>query len=598
MVSKYKKVLFILFAIFLPIIVIFSGGNLFAYAESLSTISLENDGNYTNINIYGDNIFVSDALNGKVDVYSLKTNEFIKTFDGADTDDGKLVNATLTTVFGDNLYIYCSSEPNIYKIYVYNIETNEKLYCHNSFQYANVTKDLNRIVSLTTNSVGDIFAIGKYDTNYIFLKKSNNETNFSATLAGLSLDENSKILTSYSEEYIFVITTSNIYKIKSTDYSIEKTVNASNYFTKANIDKDDNIYLLDDGQNFITKLSANTDYSAFETISYETSSNNIEDFYIDVVDGDIFILDNIHRNIYIENKVSDISNVSNFINYDPETADTLKSQIEIATVTKDTIAYNYPYTISPHSTVTKNQEVFILNKDYNFYLCLITNKENYNIFVYINSKNLEIHDISSDTKTIKISSQSTPIYKLPSSLKAKLGSVDTLRLDLSISSGDTITSFRAINSPKDINNKMFYEVKFEDGSYGFIDTTSAYIVEENNEPETAIPTLQTNAYVINDNKNKIELFNLVGDEFVASGVFIDSETRVQIDKDKFDINSAYTEIKVLSNNEIITAYIKTENVRVDGVKIEIIIATILSVVCVVLATILTVYIRKNKNKMR
>lgn len=598
MVSNYKKILFILFAIFLPIIAIFSGGNLFAYAESLSTISLENDGNYTNINIYGDNIFVSDALNGKVDIYSLKTNEFIKTFDGADTDDGKLVNATLTTVFGDNLYIYCSSEPNIYKIYVYNIETNEKLCCHNSFQYANVTKDLNRIVSLTTNSVGDIFAIGKYDTNYIFLKKSNNETNFSATLAGLSLDENSKILTSYSEEYIFVITTSNIYKIKSTDYSIEKTINASNYFTKANIDKDDNIYLLNDAQNFITKLSANTDYSTFETISYETSSNNIEDFYIDVVDGDIFILDNIHRNIYIENKVNDISNVSNFINYDPETANTLKSQIEIATVTKDTIAYNYPYTISPHSTVTKNQEVFILNKDYNFYLCLITNKENYNIFVYINSKNLEIHDISSDTKNIKISSQSTPIYKLPSSLKAKLGSVDTLRLDLSISSGDTITSFRAINSPKDINNKMFYEVKFEDGSYGFIDTTSAYIIEENNEPETTIPTLQTNAYVINDNKNKIELFNLVGDEFVASGVFIDSETRVQIDKDKFDINSAYTEIKVLSNNEIITAYIKTENVRVDGVKIEIIIATILSVVCVVLATILTIYIRKNKNKMR
>ena len=598
MVSNYKKILFILFAIFLPIIAIFSGGNLFAYAESLSTISLENDGNYTNINIYGDNIFVSDALGGKVDIYSLKTNEFIKTFDGADTDDGKLVNATLTTVFGDNLYIYCSSEPNIYKIYVYNIETNEKLYCHNSFQYANVTKDLNRIVSLTTNSVGDIFAIGKYDTNYIFLKKSNNETNFSATLAGLSLDENSKILTSYSEEYIFVITTSNIYKIKSTDYSIEKTINASNYFTKANIDKDDNIYLLDDGQNFITKLSANTDYSTFETISYETSSNNIADFYIDVVDGDIFILDNIHRNIYIENKVNDISNVSNFINYDPETADTLKSQIEIATVTKDTIAYNYPYTISPHSAVTKNQEVFILNKDYNFYLCLITNKENYNVFVYINSKNLEIHDISSDTKTIKISSQSTPIYKLPSSLKAKLGSVDTLRLDLSISSGDTITSFRAINSPKDINNKMFYEVKFEDGSYGFIDTTSAYIVEENNEPETTIPTLQTNAYVINDNKNKIELFNLVGDEFVASGVFVDNETRVQIDKDKFDINSAYTEIKVLSNNEIITAYIKTENVRVDGVKIEIIIATILSAVCIVLATILTIYIRKNKNKMR
>jgi hypothetical protein len=146
---------------------------------------------------------------------------------------------------------------------------------------------------------------------------------------------------------------------------------------------------------------------------------------------------------------------------------------------------------------------------------------------------------------------------------------------------------------------MFYEVMFEDGIYGYIDFSSAYIVEENKQPEeNKTPTLQTNAYVINDNKNNIELFALENDNYVSMGIFIDNETRVQINKENFDINNQYTEVKLINNNEIITAYIRTENIRVDGVKTEIIIATILSLACILLATALTILIKKNKSKMR
>ena len=599
MMNKYKKFLFVLFAIFLPIIAIVCGGNPLVYAEGDTTISLENEGNYTNINTYGDNIFISDATNGKVDVYDLKTKTFLKTFDGTDTDDGKLVNATLTTVYGNDLYIYCSSEPNIYKIYVYDLETKEKLVCHNTFKFANTTQSLNKIISLTTNSTGDIFAVGKYNGNYIFLKKSNTESTFSATLASLSLDERSKILISYSEEYIFVVTTSNVYKVDSNDFSVKETINISHSFTKANIDKDDNIYLLDEAQNFITKLDADSNYTEHSTINYSSSTNNIEDFLIDVTEGNIFILDNIHKNIYIENKSNEIANVSNFEKYNPETTAPLTTQIEIATTTQETIAYNYPYTISPYATISEGQEVFVLNKDNNFYLCLITDQENYNIYVYLNSKNLQISQIENTVKNIKISSQTAPVYKLPSSLRAKMGATEPLRLDLGISSEDLLTSYRLINFPKDHNNKMFYEVRFEGGIWGYIDSSSAYIVEETKQPEeNKTPTLQTNAYVINDNKHNIELFTLENNNYVSMGIFVDNETRVQINKEKFDINHEYTEIKLVNNNEIITAYIKTENIRVDGVKTEIIVATILSIACILLATALTILIKKNKNKMR
>lgn len=601
MMRKYIRNLFLFALVFLLSIGIIMQKNLYstAFAEGNTTIALESSGNYENANLYGNNLIVSDTNAGLVSIYDVPSNQLIKTFDGTDTDDGKLVNASLTTVFGNNLYIYCSSEPNIYKIYVYNLQTNEKLYCHNTFLHNDETKPLNKIVSLTTNSVGDFFAITKLEDNYVLLSKTNAETTFKTIIPELTLDESSKILISYSEENIFIITSSNIYKINSYTHTIDQTFNIANSFVRASIDKDDNIYLLDKNQNFITKLLSSTNYSSSTTITYNTSSNNISDFLIDVANGDLFILDNIHKNIYIENKSEDISNISNFVKYNPTTSPALTSQIEIAKTTKETVAYNYPYTISPYSTISEGQEVFILNKDYNFYLCLITDIESYNIYTYINSKNLEIYTIENNTKTIQISSQSTPIYKLPSSLKAEIGSTEALRLDLSISSGDTLTSYRLIDFPEDSNNKKFYEIKLENGSFAYIDSSCAYVVENNfSNEETTTPTLQTNAYVLNDNKNQIELFELNEGNYISLNIFIDSETKIQINKENFDVNDEYTEVKLIYNNEIITAYIKTENIRVDGVKIEIIIASILSAVCIILATVLTIYIRKNKNKMR
>lgn len=600
MMKKYLKFLFVLLFVisFTLTSLFFLGQKNFSYADGPDFLTLESNGEYSNINSYGNNLFASNKESGLVEIYNLSTKELTYTFDGKDTDDGKLVNASLTAIFGDNLYIYCSSEPNIYKIYVYNISTGEKLFCHNTFIYANTTKNLDKIVALTANSLGDIFAIGKCDENYIFLKKSNAETLFSATLAELTLDENSKILVSYSEEYIYVVTGTQIYKINSNTYEISQSYATTNNFINADIDKDDNIYLLEENTNFLTKLNSQNGYSTSTTITY-SSANNISDFFVDVTNGNLYLLDNIVKAIHIENKQNIISNVSNFEEYNKTNNQANISQIEIAKVTKETVAYNFPYTISPHSTISEGQEVFIINKDYNFYLCLITNKENYNLYVYLNSKNLEIYAINNEAKNIVISTQNTPIYKLPSSLKAENGSQDTLRLDLNISSGDTFTAYRLINSPKDSNNKSFYEVKFNDENWGYIDSTSAYIAPTTNTPEEEkTPALQTNAYIINDNKNQVELYRLENGNFIKTGTLISSETRVQIDKETFDINSEYTEIKLIKDNEIITAYIKTTNIRVDGVKIEIIIASILCLLCVVLGIVLTVFIRKNKNKMR
>ena len=113
------------------------------------------------------------------------------------------------------------------------------------------------------------------------------------------------------------------------------------------------------------------------------------------------------------------------------------------------------------------------------------------------------------------------------------------------------------------------------------------------------PVLQTNAHIFlgNDDSYTTTLYTYENNEFVETGIEIQNKTRVQVDKDSYNINSDYTEIYFInSENEIAKAFVKTSNIRFDGVNTEIIIAIILSVVCIILTIVLTVFVRKNKNK--
>ena len=203
-----------------------------------------------------------------------------------------------------------------------------------------------------------------------------------------------------------------------------------------------------------------------------------------------------------------------------------------------------------------------------------------------------------DIKNIAISTTTAPVYKFPSSLNVNIDTQKPLRLDLSISSEDTLTAYRLINSPLDKFGKSFYEVKFSDNTYGYIDSSIAYVKEITESTNPTTPDLQTNAYLISGDDKQIELYQLENNEYIKTEISIDKNTKIQIDKNNFNVNSEYTKIKFIKDNEIITAYVKTINVRIDGVKIEIIVASILSGLCIILAITLIFFVRKNKNKMR
>lgn len=596
----YRPLLFtILFSLLFSILAITFFTTSKTYAETQNkTITLNNLESYENINLYGNYIVVSNKTDESISIYNKNNNQLIKTIDGSDSgnQDGKLTNASLTALFGDNIYIYCPG--HAHKIYNYSFESSELVSYYNKFNVSNTTANLDEVTSLTTDSIGDVFAIGKHNEDYLFLKKPNSDDNFTTIAINILLDSSSKILVSYSEQYIFIVTTNNIYKLDTKNYSIVNTFNVSNSFIKANIDNEDNIYLLESNSNTIKKLFADTDYTTSETLTYSSSTSNIADFSIDVVNGDLYILDNVNKKIYIENKSNEISNISNFQNYNETDITPINNQLEIAIVTKNTIAYNYPYTISPNSIIEEDQKVYIINKDYNFYLCLITNKENYNILLYLNSENLSILQIENDIKNIAISTTTAPVYKFPSSLNVNIDTQKPLRLDLSISSEDTLTAYRLINSPLDKFGKSFYEVKFSDNTYGYIDSSIAYVKEITESTNPTTPDLQTNAYLISGDDKQIELYQLENNEYIKTEISIDKNTKIQIDKNNFNVNSEYTKIKFIKDNEIITAYVKTINVRIDGVKIEIIVASILSGLCIILAITLIFFVRKNKNKMR
>ena len=223
----------LLFSVF--IISFFSMSKTYADTQN-KIITLDNIGNYENINLYGSYIIVSNNEDESISIYNKTSNQLLKTIDGSDAgnQDGKLTNASMTAVFGDNIFIYCPG--NAHKIYNYSLESGELVSYYNKFNISDTTANFDEVTSLTTNSIGDIFAIGKHNENYLFLKKPSVDNNFTATTITPLLDASSKILVSYSEQYVYIVTTNNIYKLDAKNYSVVNTFNISNAFIKANIE--------------------------------------------------------------------------------------------------------------------------------------------------------------------------------------------------------------------------------------------------------------------------------------------------------------------------------------------------------------------------
>ena len=233
---------------------------------------------------------------------------------------------------------------------------------------------------------------------------------------------------------------------------------------------------------------------------------------------------------------------------------------------------------------------------------MVTNKKDYNLSVYIHKNHLSMID-QNETNinnsnllfTQEISSPTANIYRFPTSLKADETTPTAIVYSLGkLNAGEKITAVRYLKDYKDYEGYSFYEVAFDNGTFGYINANA--IVSYNSEKN---PTkIKANATIITNNEREfVNLYLKSGDSYVLITDFVLlDETRIRLAQN-YDKTSEYTEIKYVDNGEIKYAYVQTKYIQVDGISFEIVIAILLAILCVLFSLILIAVVKKNKKSM-
>lgn len=595
-----KKIFVVLLPIFL-LVLAFLPTSILSYADS-DIEFLEENGGFSSpaeIIAYDNYLFVTDKDNSKVQIIDQKT---LKAYNFGKSGMQDQSTTTPTHIVCDNNSIFlCVGNNNYIKKFNYKGEY-QNFYC-DSFWNGTQTIYFESIASLALDTYGNLYAlnISTNNDNSKVLKYTNDKF-VAISIDNLELDSTSTILMSASSDYMFICSSTNITVIDSRQYKVVNTYTIAQTFTDIKIDHLDNLYLLNG--NTITKLLA-SNYSSSETINLDKEYTY---FAFNQVNGDSYFIDN-QTNKVIKINLDKIDHLSAFTKprdfLNTEVLNTTK--VQIATLTSSTIAYNYPYTLSSNISLNEGDWAIILStqttSNSNFYYCLITNKKEYNLAVYIHKNHLSIIDDTitnlGDSNLLfsqAISSPTANIYKFPTSILAEKDAPSAIVYKhSSLNAGDKVTAVRNLKDYKDYNGYSFYEIQFEDGSYGYINANALVNYNAEKEPTKIKPnaTIQTS-----DEKDFVNLYTKQGNSYVLVRDYVLlNQTRVRLTSN-YDKTAEYTEVKYVDNGVVKTAYVKTKFVQVDGISFEIIIAILLAIACVILTLILIVVIKKNKKVTR
>ncbi len=598
-----KKLFIMIMPIFILVLFLVPHLQVYSYAES-NLQFLEDNGGFaspSDMIAYDNYLFVCDTNNNRVQVIDQNT---LKAYNFG---QGGYVNESTSTpslIACDNNYIYlCIGSSNFIKKFDY--QGNYQNAYINTYTIGSSSYEFNKITSLSMDTYGNLYALhlaaNISDSRII---KNSGEGFVAISIDSLDVQEDSRLLMSASSDYIIVVSGTKITLIDSRNYTITKTYVVNQTYTDVKIDHLDNLYFLNG--NTITKCLAGN-YTANETITL-TGVTNPKLFAFNQVNGECFFIDET-TNTVVNIDVDNIDHLSTFTkptsHLDTSILNTEK--VKIATLTSGTIAYNYPYTLSSNISLDEGDFVIVLDQSIsensNFYYCMITCKKDYNLSVYIHKNHLELIDDSItniDNKNLlftqTISAPTANIYKFPTSLKADENKDNAIVYSLgNLDAGDKITAVRYLKDYRDYKGYSFYEIRFENGTYGYINANA--IVNYNAEKE---PTkIKANATILtSDEREFVNLYVKSGDNYVLVTDFVLLDgTRVRLTKN-FDKSAEYTEVKYVDNGQVKTAYVKTKFIQVDGISFEIIIAILLAVLCVLFSLILIVVIKKNKKAMR
>ena len=195
------------------------------------------------------------------------------------------------------------------------------------------------------------------------------------------------------------------------------------------------------------------------------------------------------------------------------------------------------------------------------------------------SKNTNIY--AEEPTTVRVVANQTDIYSAPNITSEILVS--------GIKQGIVLT----VVSDAVVDYKLFYKVSLD----GYETSQTEGYVLKSHTLDTSITSpeksLDDNAKIKNDNTI---VYDLVGEEYVATDIILSKNEKIRI-LDGYDTSKEFTYISFIKDENIVSYYVKTENIEVVGINYTIIVAVMTLITCAsVLSIVLGIKAKKKRKK--
>lgn len=319
------------------------------------------------------------------------------------------------------------------------------------------------------------------------------------------------------------------------------------------------------------------DFSIYSTLTLNTSSNTLYLFNSDRQCIESFRSSNILP-------IGILAPVDAYNN----TALTTIDQVLPAKITSTSLIYEYPYNLGTmYNTDDSIKNLLVVGSHEDYYYVLF-NHNNSLTSGYIKKDRVTIQSIVANEKDVITTNDNVTIYKYPTILKhnGNIFSEDALVKNMKI----TVSSL----FPVSIDNKNFYIYEYEE-KIGFICSADVVIGTSHID---YLPTLNATIHII-DKTDCVVVYTEASSESETIAT-LENNRRIYIDMESYDKTSEYTLITYIDDNEnAVSGYIKTNNIKPDGVDTNSVILIVIIVVTIVifLALVITFYQIKKKRKL-
>ena len=566
------KWFFVCFAVMLCLIapgLCFTNNDAQASADSIftrQTIELQNIGNFCDITIDGQSIYLTDSDKKTITNFNTQKNS-------ASTTNTQSLGIPEKICF-NYAPSYAYSLSNVNKIVINSTSTQQ----FSTFFIAQTEYSFTDIIDIAQSSDGTIFVLILGKGEYHLAKKSANDNKFVSVCTLTGITNNAKLFSNLTGDLLFMLCDDVLYDITNGTQNVQTTYNIPtlNNTTSIFIDHKNDLYVLDKNDTLF-----HCTQSSFESVTIQNTS--------DIID---FCINPFNKTLYFitQNSFSKCTIDTDFLNSVTTTPsvditkDKTTNTLKTGNIKTNTFVYTYDNLMQKTTDITKNTSVVILDEmeDGNFYYILCTNNQK-NTLGYVLKNEIALTSSIQQATSYETIYQSTPVYAFPTTLYTE----NTAPLVLTtLEQGSIILTEETTVLPIDKNGANFVATKLniDNQEYiGYIDTR--VLCQKDDEVE--IKTL----FVDNaSTKGETQIFE--DNELKNLKTTLSKNARVQI----ISNNAGVCYVCFKDGDQIVYGYAKYANLNDGSISTIQIIGFFIMLLAVVAILITLKFIKKYKRK--